>query len=252
MMQILKMFRQFLGRMMRGFRFYYSINWIKTVYFNFKMLPFSQAQRLPIVFYGKVKLISLKGNVIIQGPLKFGMVGFGQKYEIVSVSKRNAQLTLDGTFVVKGLVQFGIDYCVYIGTGSILEMGHLSSLGGSGKILCTNKVVFGCFSRVGFESQIIDTNFHNMYDTKNGIVGLITEPICLGDYNYIGNRVSIMKSTQTPRFCTVASNSVLSKDYRSFGENVLIGGIPARLIRDNIRRDWISEDLELFLDARNY
>jgi hypothetical protein len=50
-----------------------------------------------------------------------------------------------------------------------------------------------------------------------------------------------MQHTRTPDYCTVASNSVCNKDYSTLGNNILIGGIPAKLLRENISRDWESE-----------
>jgi hypothetical protein len=61
----------------------------------------------------------------------------------------------------------------------------------------------------------------------------------------MSNRVSVLKGTQTPDFCTVASNSLCTKDYTSLGENILIGGVPAKLIRSNISRDWSGEKQQL-------
>jgi len=54
------------------------------------------------------------------------MIGFGQRYELVSQSKKTAQLVLDGTLTFKGHVQFGIDYFVYVASDAICEFGHLS------------------------------------------------------------------------------------------------------------------------------
>jgi hypothetical protein len=50
-----------------------------------------------------------------------------------------------------------------------------------------------------------------------------------------------MKNTQTPVNCIIASNSLINKDYTTLGENILIGGIPAKLLKENISRDWEGE-----------
>ena len=47
----------------------------------------------------------------------------------------------------------------------------------------------------------------------------------------------ILKNTRTPKYTTVASNSLLNKDYvNDIPEKSLIGGIPGKLIRKNIAR----------------
>ena len=89
---------QFLKNSYRYFKkkntFFWSVNWLKTYYFNFKMFPYAIARKLPVYFYGKVKLSSLKGTITIEAPIKKAMIGFGQRYELVSQSKKTAQLVL--------------------------------------------------------------------------------------------------------------------------------------------------------------
>jgi acetyltransferase-like isoleucine patch superfamily enzyme len=134
---------------------------------------------------------------------------------------------------------------VHISKGAYCEMGHMASLGGNGKLICYERIVFGDYARIGFESQVMDSNFHQMIDTETGAAFPMTAPIHIGNYNYLGNRVSVMQQTHTPDYCTVASNSVCNKNYTQHGNNILIGGIPAKLIRDNISRDWKSEKILL-------
>jgi hypothetical protein len=52
----------------------------------------------------------------------------------------------------------------------------------------------------------------------------------------------IMSKTKTNNYCTVASNSLCNKDYTGLGLNILIGGIPAKFIKDSISRDWEGEE----------
>jgi hypothetical protein len=60
-------------------------------------------------------------------------------------------------------------------------------------------------------------------------------------YNFISNRVTILSKTKTPNYCTIASNSLCTKNYSEYGENTLIGGVPAMLIKENISRNWSNE-----------
>ncbi|MEZ4818153.1 MAG: transferase [Flavobacteriaceae bacterium] len=205
------------------------------------MFPLSIARKLPVFFYGKVKLVSIKGKVEIDAPVKKAMIGFGQPYEFTKKSNGTAELFLEGIFCVKGNVQFGKDYFIHIAKNAYCEFGHLASLASRGKLICKEKIVLGNFARIGSESQLIDTNFHQMINTKTGEKYSMTAPIKIGNYNFISNRVSIMRNTITPNNCTIASNSLCTKDYTSLGEFILIGGIPAKLLKENISRDWDGE-----------
>lgn len=222
-------------------KFYRKINWYKTLYFNFKKFPFPVAKKLPVYFYGKVKFTHILGEVIIDTPIKRGMIGFGQPFEKMTKAMGIAEIFLAGKIVFNGHAQFGKDYFIYVGKDAYCEIGHLSGFGSSGKLICTQKIVLGNLSRIGYESQIIDTNSHQMIDTITGKKFPMSGEIQLGNYNFVGNRTSIMFDTQTPDYCSIASNSLCNKDYRSFGNNILIGGVPAKLLKENISRDWEGE-----------
>ncbi|MHA3788706.1 acyltransferase [Flavobacterium hauense] len=231
----------FLRKIYRKRKIFRKINWIKTIYFNFNKFPFETAKKLPVFIYGRVKLSDIRGEIEIDAPIETAMIGFGQPYEFNTVHKGTAEIVLRGKIVFKGYVQFAKDYFIYVGKGAYAEFGHMSSLGTSGKVVCTNKIILGNYARLGSESQIIDTNFHQMRDAVTGEKFPLSAPIIIGDYNYISNRVSIMQNTHTPNYCTIASNTLCNKDYREFGENSLIGGIPAKLLKNNITRDWNTE-----------
>ncbi|MCF6130694.1 acyltransferase [Flavobacterium wongokense] len=234
-----------MGGFYQKLKFYYSINWIKTLYFNFSKFPFDTAQKLPVYFYGSVKFKDISGEIQINAPIKTGMIGFGQPYEIISRSKGIAEFNLEGKITFNGHVQFGKDYLVHIAPGAQLEMGNMASLGHSGKIICYHKITFGNYARIGYESQLADTTVHQMINTITNEKYPMTGPINIGNYNYISNRVTILANTNTPDFCTVASNSVCAKDYTSLGNNILLGGIPVELLKTNISRDWEGEMKQL-------
>ena len=222
-------------------RNFFKINWTKTIYFNYKKFPFKIARQLPVYFYGKVKISNISGTIVIKAPIRRGMIGFGQPYEQNSVHKGIAELVIQGTIVFTGHVQFAKDYFILVGKDAYAEFGHMSSLASSGKIICTNKIVMGDYARIGSESQLIDTNFHQMINTQTGERFPMNGTISLGSYNYVGNRVSIMQGTKTGDYCTIASNTLCNKDYSTLGKNILIGGMPAKLLRENISRDWQGE-----------
>lgn len=222
-------------------KYFFSVNWIKTLYFNFKMFPLSVALKLPVYFYGKVSLRSLKGTITITAPIQRAMIGFGQSYEVFKSTKGTAELHLDGQITFNGYTQFGKDCLVYVSGNAKLEFGNMSSLGSNGKILCYHKITLGDYARIGFESQLMDTTAHQMINTNTKEKYPMFSPIVIGNFNYISNRVTILAKTKTPDYCSIASNSLCSKDYTSFGEKILIGGIPATLIKENISRDWANE-----------
>ncbi|GAB5401392.1 MAG: hypothetical protein Aureis2KO_29770 [Aureisphaera sp.] len=205
------------------------------------MFPSRIARKLPVVFYGSVKFTCLKGKITIEGPVKKGMIGFGQAYEKNTRQRGIAEINLQGELVFKGYAQFGKDYVIYIHDSGYCEFGHMASLASNGTIICYDRIVLGTYARIGSQGQLIDTNFHQMIDTQTGEKLPMKGAIQLGDYNFVSNRVTIMQKTKTPNNCTIASNTLCNKDYTPLGENILIGGIPAKLLREHVSRDWEGE-----------
>lgn len=223
------------------FRFYFQINWYKTLYFNFKMFPFSIAKKLPVYIYEWVKFTDLRGEIFIDAPIKRGMIGIGKPYEMTTRRLKTAEIILHGKIVFRGYAQFGKDVFIYVKKGAIMDVGNMTGVASQGKIICTHAIKFNTYSRVGSECQILDTDFHQMINTETGEKHPISQPIYIGSYNYVGRWSSIMKGTITPDYCTIASNTLCNKDYSSYGSNILIGGIPAQLLKQHITRDWEGE-----------
>ena len=227
--------------------FYYQIkrlnrvNWIKTIYFNFSKFPLKTAKKLPVFFYGKVSFQCINGEIIIEGPIMTGMIGFGKKFEKFSKSKGIAEICIAGKLIFKGYALFGKDYLIYIEENGCLEIGNFSGMGSDCKIACVNHITIGDNVRISYESQVMDSNFHQLIDLETGDKLPVSFPITIGNNNFFGNRSSVMAKTHTPDFCVISSNSLCNNDYRLLGSNILIGGIPAKLIRKNISRDWDNE-----------
>ncbi len=225
----------------RRTKLFFKVNWIKTIYFNHKMFPFSTARKLPVFFFGSVRFSDLSGKVKINGPIKRAMIGFGQSFEFPTTYRGIAELSLKGTLIFNGYAQIGKDCVMLISEGGVCEFGYMAALGSNVKLICSKEISLGNWTGIGYESQIIDTNSHPMMNTETKEQYPLNGSIKLGDYNSISNRVSIMPNSITPDFCVVASNSLCNADYTHLGNNILIGGIPSKLIKNNFTRDWESE-----------
>ncbi|MCB4808896.1 transferase [Tamlana sp. 62-3] len=205
------------------------------------MFPLGVAKKLPVVIYGPIKITDLSGDVIIEAPIKTGMIGIGQSYEKNKANCGLTEINVKGKLVFKDYCQLGKDVFLFVGAKATCKFGDMSSVASKGKIICTNRIELGDYARLGSECQIIDTNFHEMIDLETGENIPMTQPIEIGDFNFISNRVTIMKGTKTSTNTSIASNTLCTKDYTNLGSNVLLGGIPAKLLKRNIRRNWEGE-----------
>lgn len=221
--------------------FFRKVNWYKTVYFNFKKFPIATAYKLPVFFYGPVKFSNISGTAMIDAPVKRGMIGFGQRYEMSSIHKGIAEIRIEGRIVFEGDFQFGKDYFLYVGSEGIMKCGNMSGIGSNSTVVCTQEITLGSYARISSEARIIDTDFHVMLNSVTKERYPVYASVSIGSFNYVSARVTIAKGTRTPDYCTVASNSLCNKDYTALGNNILIGGYPAKLLKENITRDWETE-----------
>jgi len=239
--KLLKQLYHFFNRKIKKVIFFFSVNWLKTLILNFRTLPFKSALKLPILIYGPVKLYKLKGKITINSPLKMGMIGLGQRFEMQTVHKGISEINLSGELIFNGHAHIGKDFFLHIGEKAKCEFGHMNMLGSSVKLICTNSIKIGDWTSIGYESQISDSNYHPTKNTLTGEYYPISKPAIIGEFNYVTNNVSIMPRTITPSNCVIASYSIVNKDYTGLGKNILLGGMPAKILKNNFARDWDIE-----------
>lgn len=217
------------------FFFIRRVNIIKTLRLNFHLLTFHQAIRFPILVYGKLKITNLTGKIVFtDSKIRTNMLRFGSAHEMSIKSAGIAQLSLSGTLKVEGYALIGIDSCVYIEKNSILELGDQCYIGRNSNIFCTEYIRIGAKNLIGSEAYVTDSSFHQIVEKDHPPLPL-SKPVVIGKQNYWGTRVIIQKGTATPDYCIICSGSVCNKDYRQSGENIMIGGVPAKLIKNDVR-----------------
>jgi len=227
-------------------RYLISINWIKTIYFNFRLLPYKQARKIPFFIYKRVKFHFENGKVIINSNVYRGMIKIGYSLELFKINMNPVEFSIKGTININGGFIVGCGSKIIICKDAILDIGENSYIGSNSKIIVTNKVFMGAYTRISYETQIMDSNFHYLLDIEKKIVSNIKGCVEINDYCWIGNRSSIMKGTKTPEHCIITSNSLLNKDYKAIVPPCsIIGGIPAKLIKTGFIRFYGDKEIAL-------
>lgn len=213
----------------------FRVNWIKTIYFNLRSLPFRDAIKLPVYIYSHTEFSSLTGRVEIAGRITRGMVRIGKREDrgqgVTNIRNLGLMVFHDGVTIMQGCD-------LYVGPSGRLEIGARARIRENVHIYASLSVRIGALTGIAYQSTIADNDFHYLIDTATGAVAACKAPIVIGARNWIGSRTVIKKGTVTPDDIIVASsNSVLSRDYReSVPPYSVIGGVPARLLKTSIRR----------------
>ena len=144
----------------------------------------------------------------------------------------------DKTYLnINGKLKFNGNYS--IGRGCRFDIGkngHIS-IGKGGYIIANttfiimHKLTIGDNCAISWDCQFLDEDFHEIQ-----YLGKKTnqKSIEIGNNVWIGCGVKIYKGTFIPDNCVIASNSIVKGVFTC--ENTLIGGNPAKVIKENI--EW--------------
>ncbi len=233
------------------------LNIWRTIYFNFRTLPFSQAIKLPVFIYGRIRFL-LNGTVVFNNcEVKRGMVKIGKVSDCFSLSERAGFIQLaspSSKLVFNGKAKIGVNAKIRAVDGSIY-LGNEVFFGSDVRIIANGADVhIGDHSRIAFETNIINSGFHYVYNSAKGCYGNCNRDIRIGEYNWIGNRTSVAAGTITKSHTIVCSNSLIGKNYSTIeAEYPMIAGIPAKLIASGMKRVFSPvTHLEIYAYFQNH
>lgn len=217
----------------------FAHNWFAILYFNFKMLPLKQAIRLPFDFCHKIKFKRLSGKIIIDdNAISRGMVRIGAQGSDM-FDGTSTILDIAGTLLIKGIgISIGTGSLLRIESNGVVELNSNVVLGARNIVLCEQCISIGGQTISSWNCQFMDTDTHSIINLTDDNIMLRTYPIKIGMHCWIGNNVLINKGTILPNDTIVASYSLCNKDYNKIiTENSIIGGIPAKKIAENKKRN---------------
>lgn len=190
----------------------YRINPFKTLYFNFKYLPFKEAIMFPFLIANHVILRCLDGNVLIETPYKRGMIRIGFR-DMGIQNEKDRKTIIDlrsgSSLIFRGKASIGGGARLY--TKGVLSIGDDFYLSLNSTIIAHDYVSIGNNVTVGWDSLIMDTDFHKVYNLKNMQPYAMTSPITIHDHCWICNSCQILKGANIPEDSIIASMSLVNK-----------------------------------------
>jgi len=218
----------------------------RSLYFNFRVLSFKQAIKLPFWLNQKVVIHKNTGIIKFGVPVTFRMITFTTIHKEI-IGKNISHWTNEGTVSFTGdHIRFGTGCCITAYKNSSITFDKNVTIGGNSKIMSQETIVIGANLRTAWDVQIIDTNFHYSKNSVSNEVFQKQAPIIIGKDCWIANRSSLMKGAKIPDGTIVASNSVVNKQFNiPINENsIFIGGAPAKIIGFNISRMLLTGEEE--------
>lgn len=125
---------------------------------------------------------------------------------------------------------FSFHQChIIVYENATLTLGKKSFMNHGGRLICKESISIGNHTFIGFDVEIRDTDSHELIGSPR------STPIKIGNHVWIGSKAIILKGVTIGDGAVVAAGSVVTKDVPP---NVLVGGVPAKIIKDDVT--WIG------------
>ena len=113
-------------------------------------------------------------------------------------------------------------------TQSLIEFGDNVWANNNLSIICETRITIEKDTLIGTNVEFMDSDFHGVSPENRRNGKHKTAPIHICENVWIGSNVSICKGVVVGRNSVIATGSVVTRD---IPENVLAGGVPAKVIR---------------------
>lgn len=221
------------------------IGFLKTLWFNFRYLPFSEAIHMPVLLARNVPIRHCRRGFCSfiggggTGSLRFG---FGDReYQPDS----NSSININGKLILKGsgVHSFGVGTKLNIGKDGVLTLGQNFTASARNFISCCCAITVGDDNMWSFDNVVMDTDAHQICDKNDNVINY-NKSIVFGNHVWLGCRNIIMKGSSVADGCMIASGSKICSKYAEPNCIITSG---KTIIKRNIswKRNWAKNKKEV-------
>lgn len=203
-----------------------------------------------VIFFHGMKKYNLDLTILIHGNKNVVNI-FNPKFKnsFLEISGDNNSFILEDT--VKEVV--GMDAFVADGSSIIIkkdcEIGNDKLvMVANGCYNTTNKIFIDEGTHIARDAIIRTSDGECLVDAGTGEPLSVPQDVCIGKHCWITSRCTILKGASLPDGTVVAANSLVNKKFDI--PDTLIGGIPAGILRRNIR--WAAGSYKTNMERYNH
>jgi len=211
----------------------FAICKLRSFYYTWKYIDDGNGR---IVFKDPFLKVKIKKHItsklIINGNFRISPFMEGNNPIVISMSS-NSTLHIKSDFIIgQGVRFFLMPNSTLIIGGKELESD--SGITSETLIMVYKKIEIGKDFLCAWDIFISDSDWHQICDQNH------QADVKIGDHVWIANNNNILKGTNIGKNSIVASNSKIIN--KTFPDNVLIGGLPAIILKTNInwKRDIVN------------
>ena len=185
------------------------------------------ARRRPMVVGRRFRIRGARNITAVHGFVALGVNSYGFLDRSVS-SLLNVQgtLLLDGRIAITGGNRWDI------GKGASMQVKGPATFSPFTRVVVTDSLTIGGSAMVGWDVQMIDSDFHPTRMSDDGPFTYSETGISIGEHVWIASRATVLAGTTIADGCIVAAGSVVRGHFTE--PNCLIGGIPAKVVKRSV------------------
>jgi acetyltransferase-like isoleucine patch superfamily enzyme len=149
---------------------------------------------------------------------------------LVKISGNNNEVVLKANSYVSGAELWVEDNHCVLSIGKKTFVGHHSHLA------CTengSKLIVGDDGMISSYVQVRTGDSHSIVDMEGNRINE-AQSVVIGDHCWLGEGSKVLKGVTLEGDDIVSTGAIVTK---SFGKNLLLGGIPAKVLKDNVTWD---------------
>lgn len=185
--------------------------------------------------HGKHNIIDCKGGQKVNSRIQ--ITGNGNKVvmekgalllnSLIKISGNNNRVVLKANSYVSGAELWVENNNCELSIGERTFVGHHSHLA------CTedgSKLHVGCDGMISSYVQVRTGDSHSIVDMEGNRINK-AQSVFIGNHCWLGEGSKVLKGVKLEGDDVVSTGAIVTK---SFGRNVLIGGVPARVIKEGV------------------
>lgn len=197
-------------------------------FFRMFKYPFLSGIALPFKIYIKAGItIRKNADVKMKGRLTIGNPD--AESARVSLQPANLYFGHHSAVTLGKSISIGPGVNIIVKDNAKLKIGDRTYFTSDMHLEAVNSIEIGSDCAISWGVTIIDDDHHQILPKKTG--GQNFKNVKIGDHVWIGCNVSILKGTQIGNNCVIAAGSIVKG---VFPDNALIGGNPAKVIKESI------------------
>ena len=122
----------------------------------------------------------------------------------------------------------GYGYIEARGEDAVIVFEHDVAINNSCVITAEKKITISKHTVIGYNCHISDSYFHHLDPQKRSETDPEPQEVFIGENVFMGNNVTVLKGVRLGKNVVVGSGAIVTK---SFPDDVVIAGIPAKIIR---------------------